>query len=99
MGPKFYCYTNREKTDHTSFGHKFRILPVNNDVARIQLIDPSTNIAMDIPLNIQMVDKAGIVNEPLRNEWFVTWFDEYTITEGQNCLMVLRNEKKQSVGI
>ena len=78
--------------DHLSI----RIERITNDVARVYLVDPQS-VQQPVPANVTMASATGGAFPPYRNNFFVTWFNSYTLYADGQAHMVLNNQKQQEI--
>lgn len=73
-----------------------KIERVNNDVARVYLVN-AQQVQQPVPANVVITDAAGIAVRPFLNNFFITWFDSYTLLRNGQPHMVLNNQKEQAI--
>jgi hypothetical protein len=79
----------------TQSGHKGRIRRVHHNIARICFVNGNGDAA--IPNGITCQDGQAFDVPAFHNSFLITWFDRFTILEHDTPLLMIDNQKLQSI--
>ncbi len=79
----------------TKLGHQGRIRRVNRNVARIFFVN--ANGETTVPNGITCQDGQALNILPFHNSFLITWVDRFAILENGIHIMIIENQKLQSI--
>ena len=73
-----------------------RIERINNDVARVFLVD-AQQVQQPVPASVVMMDAAGVAVPPFLDNFLITWANSYTLSMNGQPHMILTSQKQQAI--
>ncbi len=72
------------------------IKPVNDTIARIYFTDKN-NYPIDVPVDVKLLDSSKIEQKPFLNNFFIVYFENYTLYHQNTILLKLTNQHLQKL--